>query len=234
MKTEDGFPFTDRELEQAAGQVARSMLDALPEEPEPHVFSGEFEAKMDGLFRRERVRRVRLRRLRDLAAVLAVALVLASTWLATDTQARADFRRWYRSVVGGDTEYRYYGAEHGEELPALEPGFLPEDYRYLGSLAETDYSMRLMYQSDTDGSYLFILYGFMYEGNVGTVTSDFDVVGETVPVAGTAGDFYRGSDGGSSVLVWFDEEAGLQFSIQANRDLETIVKIAENLQKLKK
>ncbi len=230
MKKEDNFPFSDRELEQAAEQLGRAMLDALPEADEPpHVFSESFEKKMDALLRKERTRQAGLRWVRGVAAVLAVALILSGTWLLTDTEARADFRRWYRNAIGGDTVYRYYGAEHGEALPALEPGYLPEDYRYQKSLAETDYSMRLIYQSDEDGTFLFIVYGFMDEATEGTVTSDFATYGETVPVAGTVGDFYPGSDGGSSVLVWFDEEAGIQFSIQANRDLETIVKVAEGL-----
>lgn len=226
MNKKETFPFSDRELSEAAAQVAEAMLSALPEDSgQPHDFSAAFTEKMDALREKDRVRRTWRRAVRTVAAVLAVVLCLSGVWLATDTEARADFRRWFRTVTGEETRYSHYGTDHGEALPELSLDWLPEDYVYQESIPER-YSLRLVYRSVRDRTWLFLVYGFMDENVSYTVTSPEWV---QVPMSGGTADFYPGENGGSSVLVWFDEELGIDLSLQANRDLETMLKIAEGV-----
>lgn len=224
----DEFPFSEDALRTAAEQVGRSLLSSQTEGAEPpHVFSEGFEAEMDRLLRRRRTRELRQRLLRGTAAVLAALLILSGTWLLTDNQARADFLLWTKEIFGADVVYHFAGPERDGDLPAYTFGWTPEGYTYVKTIPDGP-SVRRVFHSEQDG-YLFLLYGPLSEGFQVTESSDIPMDPEPVRVSGWEGEFYAGGGEGSSALLWADEEAGIVFTIQANLDRETILKIAEQV-----
>ena len=227
------FPFSDEELKKAAGLVAESMLGALPERIDPpHAFSEAFQAKMEKLMHKQKVRRARLRFLRGAAAVLAVILVMAGVWLATDTDAWADLQRWFRHISGTDVIYGYAGPAPSEPLPEYEMGWLPEGYVFSFELEEIPgLARRIAYEKEGQ-DILYFAYGYMSEEYESTVTGDGPADFERVTVAGMEGDLHYTEGMGSNVLTWFDEEAGIHFALQTNLSKLAMLKIAENVRPL--
>lgn len=225
------FPFSDEELKKAAGLVYESMLNSLPAKVEqPHTFSEAFEEKIDRLYAKQKARRSRHRFLRSAAAILAVVLIVTGVWLSTDTDAWADFRQWIRKVAGSNSIiYQYYGPSASEALPEYEITWLPEGYVFAFEIDEIPgMSKRIAYENDGKDM-LFFIYGFMSEGQETTIIIGDSVVCESVTVAGKVGDIYYSDDGGSNVLNWFDNEAGISFGLQTNLGKEVMLRIAESI-----
>lgn len=224
MKKDDAYPFEEERLRAAAERVAGSLLDALPEEAELPPLPETLRKRMEASLLRRQARDRRLGLLRAAAAVLAVVVALAGLTFATDTEARADFRRWISRLRGEDTVYQYYGPAHEEPLPELTFGWLPEGC-VLSEVIQEENSRRVIYENEHTSDYVNLLYGYMEDGLESTVTAQNGV---PVSVGGKDGWYYP-AEQGTSALGWFDDEAGIYYGMMANLDLKTMLRIAENL-----
>ena len=133
--------FSDRELEQAAGQVSDCLLEALPEGEEPHTFSPQFEGQMAQLLSRGRRHRS-LRQAGRLAGLVAAniaarfGLMLAAQAVGVDVFGI--FAHWtdetFHFIVHEDEEDSLWYEDYREELDEAElleeylPTWVPEGY----------------------------------------------------------------------------------------------------------
>ena len=133
--------FSDRELEQAAGQVSDCLLEALPEGEEPHTFSPQFEGQMAQLLSRGR----RHRSLRQagrlaglVAAIIAALFGLMLAAQAVGVDVFGIFAHWtdetFHFIVHEDEEDSLWYEDYREELDEAElleeylPTWVPEGY----------------------------------------------------------------------------------------------------------
>lgn len=228
-KRKGSYSFSDGELREAAVKVMYALADALPENPEPeHAFSEGFQAKMRKLIRKSRAAQAFRTLARGAAAVLLMALITASVWLAFDGEARADFLQWVRKEYEARIVYNFFEGREEKELPKIEFGWLPEDC--VESSAEVSRDHGYILFDVGNGENILLYYRYMYSATSYSITRDSTVTHEKVFVNDIAADFYGDlEDGGSNMLWWSNEAVGIEFDLNAPLDKETMIKIAENI-----
>ena len=217
-------------LKIAAAEADKAIRDSLPAPAEcEHEFSPSFQRKMRRIFRK--AKHPIIFKLPKYAAcfVLVVALI-SSTWLTVDTEARAAFFSWVREKYEEFVEYRFIGDTPKEnnimqyELTWLPEGFSLQAEQSLGSgtylIYTNDSGQRIIfsYLKGNDSSSLF-------------VAADYTEV-QSVQIGNIKADFYKASQAISpNGLVWISEEENLCFCITAPLSKDTIIKMAEGIQK---
>lgn len=217
-------------LEKAAAEADQAIRDSLPAPAEcEHEFSPSFQRKMRRTFRK--AKHPVIYKLPKYAACFVLALALASgTWLTVDAEARAAFFAWVREQYESFVEYRFIGDAPKEndiiqyELTWLPDGFALETEQSLGS------GTYLIY---TDDSGQRIIFSYL-QGNDSSslfVAADYTEV-QSVQIGNINADFYQASQAISpNGLVWVSEEENLCFCITASLPKDTMIKLAEGIQK---
>lgn len=229
---------TDEKLREAAAEVDRFLLSAVPEEDEePHVFSWRFERKMKKIANRAE-KPAGHQILRTAVAAAMVTVSLCAALLTVSPQVRAAVADWIEppSNVFTDRYAIYYNGKDGHVLS--------ED--------AADYEYRLT--GIPDGFYEFKVIDFAGEKTCfytnGEVNMWFsyrvsehgkaylDVQGyiqDTAIVNGVPADVYIcGDNTDGSVIVWWDSDTGALLHICALADKEELVQLAETVEKSKK
>lgn len=222
---------TDDALKQAAALVREAMLDAIPGPEEcGHVFSPEFEEKIEGLMKTERRRGRRRAIARRIAAAVLAVLVGAGAWLAVDKEARAAFVGWVREVYENKVVYWFTGVPEGE-LPVYRPTWVPDGFVEVTVLDEEE-SQAIVYQSEDD-VFVFVYYWMSESGNAAYTATDGGEWTE-VSVGEYPGHYYAAaSEDVSNDLVWLDEDTRVAFTISAYLSYEEIMHIAERVELVK-
>lgn len=220
---------TDEVLRQAVGEVQTAILNSLPDETLcKHVFSPRFEKKMQKLLMQE-AHPVRRQVKRYVAAVAALVFVGTASWLSIDGQARAGLCRWIDETCGTQMLYRFYGDT--DALGEYRLGGLPEGYREAGRMNGED-ERSVVYQNG-NGDFFIFYYGKTQSGAYMTV----DTKGATVipiTIGKYKGEIYLyANDEMSNTVTWFDEKEQVYFSLSAFMDQETIIELAESVEKIK-
>lgn len=149
---------------------------------------------------------------------------------AEDAEARTAFFAWVREQYESFVEYRFIGDAPKEndiiryELTWLPDGFSLETEQSLGS------GTYLIY---TDDSGQRIIFSYL-QGNDSSslfVAADYTEV-QSVQIGNIKADFYQASQAISpNGLVWVSEEENLCFCITASLPKDTMIKLAEGIQK---
>ena len=222
--------FSAKDLKKAAARVEDSMLAGLLQEDQPqHSFSPAFALKMEPVLRQGRKRERNLRAKWTVAAAVALVMICAFSWLASDAQARDAIQRWIRETWRNQIVYRFLG-EKTAELPNYRPAWLPEGYEESAAVCR-DNRISITYQNE-DGGCIFFDAGYMQDGmsinvipNAGEAYSP-----ETVSILGSSGLLYLSrSEAEQSVLIWTDDETGLYFEVDGILDRSVILHIAESV-----
>lgn len=220
------FSFSDEDLKRAASAVCDAMLAALPDPAEcNHVFSAEFEEKMDLLIAKEE-RRSKTRKILQRVAAAALAVVIGiGAWLAVDQEARAAVFRWIREVYESSVLYRFTGETPSGELPVYRPTWLPDGYEET-AVVGTETVLTLVYQKNEDA--FTLTYHWMTEERVFELIGT-DGEGIAVWVGNNQGRYYPALNHESTNdLVWIDEEANIMFTLSAFLSEKDILHIAES------
>ena len=223
---------TDEMLRIAARDSCRAFVESLEADFDPRVAyvpSAAFRRKLRALCRRAEHPYLHAA-LRRAAAFLLVCLLSGGVFLSVDAQARETLRSWLREVGENFVLYRFTGSEEPADFPAYRLGWVPEGYVLV---AEDDFSDVGMYGShyaDPETGHSFIFdYQFMNDGLV-TGLSPENMIYQRTVVNGMPADYYESTlEGDSNLLMWFDEEHHLAFSINSRLDRETIFRIAEGV-----
>lgn len=219
---------TDDLLRAAAADVRTAMLDALPAPEEcSHTFSPQFERKMQKLIRQQKAG---YRLLRQVAAVFLALLVGSGVWLMVDTEAKAAFIHWVRTVYENSIVYRFFGSDTPEvELTNYRPAWLPEGYVETMVIAEDSISLLVEYRNDEND----VIYFHCFPMNDSVVTSiipNGKITSEDVAVNGMYGTvYYPENMDESNEMIWFNEELHIAYGLSSYLEKSVMLHIAESV-----
>ena len=217
-------------LKKAAAEADQAIRDSLPAPAEcKHEFSPSFQRKMRRTFRK--AKHPVIYKLPKYAACFVLAVALASgTWLTVDAEARAAFFAWVREQYEAFVEYRFIGeAPQESTIVEYELTWLPEGFAFQKE-QDLDGGMYLTYANDSGQR---IIFSYLRGDDAASlfVISDYTEARST-QVGNIRADFYQ-ADGetSSNMLVWSSEENDLAFYIMADLPEDTMIKLAEGVQK---
>ena len=148
---------TDEMLYRHAAEARDIWLDTLPDDNEipEHQFSDEFNKEMDRLITLSHKRKQPSRRLQRIAAMFAVIIIGASSFIGVNAEARAAFIGWVKELTSEFLVYRYEGDPVATDDPEKIPVDPITDVHYgLASIPE-GYIEILADYDDNGGSQLF-------------------------------------------------------------------------------
>ena len=227
---------TDEMLYQHAAEARDIWLDTLPKDEElpEHQFSNAFMVSLENMKNQEQGQRKKRKRspLQRVAAVLLAVLVGSGTWLGVDAEARATFVQWIRNIWEDGVVYTFVGESPDTILPDFHCSWLPEgmEAAEFGRLNQQGY----MVYFGENNLHCSLDYSYMQEGSAHFISPSGEdgLQHEVVEINGMPGDFYTESEYGlSHVLLWFDEDAGIAFSLHSNLPPKDILRMAESVQK---
>lgn len=224
---------TDEMLYQHAAEARDIWLDTLPNDDElpNHQFSDEFVANIKKAEAQQKRKKAPVKYLQRLAALFLVCLLGSGTWLAVDAEARATFMQWVRTVAPDYVIYHFIGEAPKEDIPNFYCAWLPDGLEAT-ELYHSGQAGDLYYEADDDWVYC-LSYNYMHDGAAHALSASSDeMFHETVEVNGMPGDYYyeEFEEGHFGDLLWFDEEAGIAFSIHGMIPKEDMIRMAESVQ----
>ena len=219
--------FTENELRNAAYSVRVAMLQSLPEPSDCETaFSSRFLAQMEKLCATKK-RTAAKPFLRAVAAVLAIVVFTASILFAANPHAYADFKKWIREIYENQQIYRFFGEADFRNRAEYKFGWLPKGWKT--TRIEHLQTISCVTAQNGDDDKLFLTYSPIDEG-LEMVIPGKGLVAEKVKIGQLDADYYDGQAVGvQNSLVWIDQD--MAFSIEANFDQETMLRIAENIKK---
>lgn len=221
---------TDEMLSQAAAELADAIYDSLPNPSEcNHQFSPRFEKKMKRLIRRSN-HPVLYRSLRTVASIVLVIVIGFGSTLAISAEAREIVFGWVKQQYENFYEYFFEGEVEPTESAKYQPGWMPEGSEFVTSY-ETAGGEVYIY---TDAEDTLIQFSYTSEPNNETLFVDgVEYVNEDATIHNRMGEFYIAqSDDKTNGLIWTDETETVLFFVSGKYDKETLVKIAESVEKI--
>ena len=223
---------TDEMLRIAARDSCRAFVESLEADFDPraaYVPSAAFRRKLRALCRRAEHPYLHAA-LRRAAAFLLVCLLSGGVFLSVDAQARDALQVWLRTIVENSVFYRFTGEENQGDFPVCRLGWIPEGVVLERETDQPDKGVYRAYYVNSETGYGFVFYyQWMADGLAAGLSTENMIYQRTV-VNGMPADYYESTlEGDSNLLMWFDEEHHLAFSINSRLDRETIFRIAEGV-----
>lgn len=222
---------TDQMLEEAMTLFSNAMLASLPQPAEcGHVFSPEFEKKMDRLLKKAKKPKKAYSFLKRAAVIFLTIILSAATWLTVDQEARAAFIQWTREHYENTFLYRYFGSIPDETIPQYHIPSLSQGYELTSYLA--DEGMKIAVFTPNEGESILFAYYYIQDGysTIITAIGNDMLTQEPVDINGIEGTFYDYADAETSdSLFWIDDTMGIAFEIQSVLDKETMVELARSV-----
>lgn len=207
---------TDEMLYRHAAEARDIWLDTLPNDDElpNHQFSDGFMASIKNAEAQQKRKKTSRKYLQRVAALFLVFLLGSGTWLAVDIEARATFIQWVRKIAPDYVVYHFIGEAPKEDIPNFYCTWLPEGLEAT-ELYNSNQMGDLYYETDDDWVYC-LSYHYMHDGAAHALSASSDeMFHEAVEVNGMPGDYYYEEleEGRFGDLLWFDEDAGIAFSL---------------------
>lgn len=221
---------TDEMLYRHAAEARDIWLDTLLDDNEipEHQFSDEFNKEMDRLITLSYKRKQPSRRLRRIAAMFAVIIIGAGSFIGVNAEARAAFVGWIKEVADTYFVYRYEGESDVSAAPTdYRPTWLPAGYTefYLDDSEDTVFvaysneageMLKLSYTPNPDQTSWFV-------NTSNTVRND-------AKVNGVHADLFIATDPAtSSAIMWVDKH-DTAFLLDGFLDEETLIYVAEHIE----
>ena len=224
---------TDEMLYRHAAEARDIWLDTIPTDSEipEHQFPEEFLKEMDRLAAKSKKHKRPFKRTQRVAAVFAAVLIGTSSWLAVDAEARTTFAQWIRNVWGDGIVYTFVGKSPDATIPDFHCSWLPEgmEAAEFGRLNQQGY---IVYFGEND-LHCSLDYSYMQEGSAHFISPSGEdgLRYEVVEINGMPGDFYiESEDDLAHVLLWFDEDESIAFSLHSNLPPEDILRMAQSVE----
>lgn len=220
---------TDEMLAQAAAELADAINESLPNPSEcTHQFSPRFEKKMKRLIRKSH-HSIFYRTLRTVASIVLVILIGFGSTLAVSAEAREIVFGWVKQQYENFYEYFFEGDVTPTEPAKYQPGWMPEGCEFVTSY-ETTGGEVYIYTDEVD-----TLIQFSYTSNPNNESVYVDGVNynkEVVSVNGVPAEIYMSqAENETNSIIWNDETGVILFTASGNFNQETLIKIAENIEK---
>ena len=226
---QDKRSWTEKELKEAAAQAVDAMLQAMPSPSAcDHAFSPEFISRMEPLIQQGRSASKKRRLWPRVAAVIAAVLLSLGTWLTVDVEAREVLFGWVKEVYDWCVNYRFFSKEPATAIAPYEPSWIPEGFS-LTYTSDQELGGVLVYSNKKTGQTLVFGYDKMSDSVVIGFGGDLSQH-ETLTVQGLHADFYHAAgDSTANNLIWFDESAGVVFTITGDVEKDVILHMAESV-----
>lgn len=222
---------TNAMLRQAAQEAENALLLSLDNQAyEPHPFSTRFEKKISKLIRRAK-HPVRYHAIRAAAAILLLIVTAFGILFATNTDVRAEVINWVRSTFMHYSQYSSDGQNSNTEYEYIFKA-IPSEYTELKIIDMKDGQTCLYVNKE--GKLLKFIYArggikdnFFVKTDLHTHIEGF--------VNGNKADIYIAtSDEEISAIVWKDSETDTLLFISADADQDSLITLAESVQKVPK
>lgn len=224
--------------------LRRAMLDAVSADfaqvlAEPDVLppaSPRHERSMRQLRRdplawvRRRSRPLWRQALHTAAMFVLVCALSAAVVLTISPQARARVQRWFIEARERDVVYRYSAPSDGSELPNYVLGRVPDGYTLDHVFAPDGQMMREYAYYNASGQWLLFSYVKAQEGAAHSFSTQNTAV-RSVTVLGWEGKLFLPDqpDLVSTALTWVDEDAQVQFTIDAYLSEDDLLALARSI-----
>lgn len=221
---------TDEMLTQAAAELADAIYESLSDPSEcNHQFSPRFEKKMKRVIRRSH-HPIFYRTLRTVASVVLVILIGFGSTLAVSAEARELVFGWVKQQYENFYEYFFEGEVELAETAKYIPGWMPEGCEFVTAY-ETAGGEVYIYTNAED---TLIQFSYTSEPTNETLFVDgVEYLKEDVTIHNSIGEFYIAqSNDKTNGLIWTDETETVLFCVSGKYDKETLVKIAESVEKI--
>ena len=162
------------------------------------------------------------------AAVIAAVLLSLGTWLTVDVEARETLFGWVKETYEWCVNYRFFSKEPATAIAPYEPSWIPEGFS-LTYTSDQELGGVLVYSNKKTGQTLVFGYDKMSDSVVIGFGGDLSQH-ETLTVQGLHADFYHAAgDSTANNLIWFDESAGVVFTITGDVEKDVILHMAESV-----
>ena len=224
---------TDEMLYRHAAEARDIWLDTLPNDDElpNHQFSDGFMASIKNAEAQQKRKKTSRKYLQRVAALFLVFLLGSGKWLDVDIEASATFIQWVRKIAPDYVVYHFIGEAPKEDIPNFYCTWLPEGLEAT-ELYNSNQMGDLYYETDDDWVYC-LSYHYMHDGAAHALSASSDeMFHEAVEVNGMPGDYYYEEleEGRFGDLLWFDEDAGIAFSLHGMIPKEDMIRMAESVQ----
>ena len=217
-------------LSASAAKATMAIIDSLPAPGEcSHEFTPRFQKKMQRTIRRAK-HPIIYNIPRRVACFIIAAIIIGSTWLTVDADARTEIFAWIREKYEEFIEYRFVGKPSSEkEKTDYELTWLPDGYNEIDRLITEDgctiiYShdvslIQFVYSTGADADSLFI--------------GDFNGEVQTIQIGEFIADFYQAQNNSqSSTVVWMSAQKDTLFSITTSLPKDIIIELCKSVQKV--
>lgn len=219
---------SDKALRHAVERLRDARLEEQPPLEEcDHNFSPRFERAMDQLEQREQ-KHIILRKAAVFAAsLLLVLLAGAAVVLAANPKARAAVALWLRELRKDGIYYFFPEVDPEAEFPTYRVGWMPDGFVLDMEVIEERYYGVVYIQEAGDEAIIFY-YLPLDQVDILGIHGNLDTA-ERISIHGIQGEYVPYSDAYGADLVWIDADNQLLFSVSANLDKTTIIRIAEGI-----
>ena len=217
-------------LSASAAKATMAIIDSLPAPGEcSHEFTPRFQKKMQRTIRRAK-HPIIYNIPRRVACFIIAAIIIGSTWLTVDADARTEIFAWIREKYEEFIEYRFVGKPSSEkEKTDYELTWLPDGYTENDRLITEDgctiiYShdvslIQFVYSTGADADSLFV--------------GDFNGEVQTIQIGEFIADFYQAQNNSqSSTVVWMSAQKDTLFSITTSLPKDIIIELCKSVQKI--
>lgn len=217
-------------LSASAAKATMAIIDSLPAPGEcSHEFTPRFQKKMQRTIRRAK-HPIIYNIPRRVACFIIAAIIIGSTWLTVDADARTEIFAWIREKYEEFIEYRFVGKPSSEkEKTDYELTWLPDGYTEIDRLITEDgctiiYShdvslIQFVYSTGADADSLFV--------------GDFNGEVQTIQIGEFIADFYQAQNNSqSSTVVWLSAQKDTLFSITTSLPKDIIIELCKSVQKI--
>ena len=217
-------------LSASAAKATMAIIDSLPAPGEcSHEFTPRFQKKMQRTIRRAK-HPIIYNIPKRVACFIIAAIIIGSTWLTVDADARTEIFAWIREKYEEFIEYRFVGKPSSEkEKTDYELTWLPDGYTEIDRLITEDgctiiYShdvslIQFVYSTGADADSLFV--------------GDFNGEVQTIQIGEFIADFYQAQNNSqSSTVVWMSAQKDTLFSITTTLPKDIIIELCKSVQKI--
>ena len=217
-------------LSASAAKATMAIIDSLPAPVEcSHEFTPRFQKKMQRTIRRAK-HPIIYNIPKRVACFIIAAIIIGSTWLTVDADARTEIFAWIREKYEEFIEYRFVGKPSSEkEKTDYELTWLPDGYTEIDRLITEDgctiiYShdvslIQFVYSTGADADSLFV--------------GDFNGEVQTIQIGEFIADFYQAQNNSqSSTVVWMSAQKDTLFSITTSLPKDIIIELCKSVQKI--
>ena len=196
---------------------------------EPHVFSEKFETKIRKLTKRAK-HPVLYHAVKRVASIVLAIILTGSVWLVVDVDARAAFVGWVKEAYESMFAYHFEGKKQSSELSQYRLRYVPEGYSVFYENNETE-SVFITYKNEANE-----LLKFRYTSNpdeTDWMIVSTDLTKEPVVVNGFPGELLISHNPETAGGIFWTDNDNTAFYISAFFSNEELIKLAENVEKIK-